>query len=196
MRELGMSIDDEEDAEDDEEAKKHTFAPIDRTVLTFDNKENQWGLGYVPGQSLTERLQEQHSSQSGSYSVPTSDRTRFGSARNTGDAGPQSRVPMGGAFGISALEEPDEDDLDVYGGDSSEHRNLVINEEEDEDYGIPGIRAKNPELLRKNDRQRKGLETPRPPETASATQNQTFSDGTPMLRGFVLASRLQPPDKW
>ena len=56
MRELGLS-EELSDAEDDEEARKHTFAPIDRTVITFEHKDNQWGLGYVPGKTLDQRLE-------------------------------------------------------------------------------------------------------------------------------------------
>lgn len=201
MREMGMQLDDEEDDQEDEEATKHTFAPLDRTVLTFENKENQWGLGYVPGQTLGGRFQDQNSGLAGSsYSVPVSDHARFGRNGQKGDAGPQSRMPVGGAFGISALEEADEDDLDVYGSGISEARTLVLNDEEDDDdvplgsaYG--GIRK--PQLMKWNDRQKKDVSAGRlPADTAARQQQQTFTDGSPMLSGFVLASRTQPPDKW
>ncbi|KAK9894119.1 hypothetical protein P389DRAFT_103559 [Cystobasidium minutum MCA 4210] len=198
MRELGMPVDEED--EEDEEAAKHTFAPLDRTVLTFEQKDNQWGIGYVPGQGITSRLQDQSSSQAGpsSYSIPVSDQARFGKLGRNGDAGPQTRMPVGGAFGISALEDADEDDLDVYGSGIPEGRNLVLNDDEDEEDGFAGAYggSKKPQLMRWNDRQKKAPHARPPEENVSRQQQQTFNDGSPMLPGFVLASRLQPPDKW
>lgn len=197
MKEMGMDID-EEDMEDDEEAKKHTFAPLDRTVITFENKENQWGLGYVPGSTLEGRLQGASTSQHSSYSVPTSDQARFGRNGRKGDNEPQSRMPVGGAFGISALEEADEDDIDVYGGSSSGPSNLVLNDEDEDDDGFAGVhgRSRKPELLSHRSRQTQDNSRLRQPEVIVTGQGQTFNDGSPMIPGFVLASRIQPPDKW
>jgi G patch domain-containing protein 1 len=199
MKEMGLQPDDDDEGEDDEEAKKHTFAPLDRTVLTFENKDNQWGLGYMPGQSLTGRLEEQQLNQPGSYSIPTSDEARFGRNGQKGDKGPQSRMPVGGAFGISALEDADEDDLDVYGAGSSAPRSMVLNDEDEDDDAFAGasLHSRRPELLKWNDR-RKG-DTARPGKTEAFSARETpqvFNDGSPMLPGFVLASRIQPPDKW
>lgn len=44
------------DQDDDEEAKKHTFAPRDTKAVIFRAKEMPWGLGYVPGASLSESV--------------------------------------------------------------------------------------------------------------------------------------------
>lgn len=197
MKEMGMEADDEEE-EDDEEAKKHTFAPLDRTILTFEQKENQWGLGYVPGQPLGGRFEGPATIQSASYTVPVSDQARFGRNGQKGDTGPQSRMPVGGAFGISALEDADEDDIDVYGAGPPGSTTTVLHEEDDEDgFESYGGGSRKPELLRWNNRtKRDSNKIQSPDHTAVKPSGQTFSDGSPMLPGFVLANRVQPPDKW
>ena len=42
--------------DDDEEANKHTYAPRDTPVLHVSRKDNNHGLGYVPGLNLNESL--------------------------------------------------------------------------------------------------------------------------------------------
>ena len=42
--------------EDDEEAKKHLYAPRDVPVLNVQRKDNAHGLGYVPGTTLHSTL--------------------------------------------------------------------------------------------------------------------------------------------
>lgn len=42
--------------EEDEEAKKHSYAPRDVPVLSVQRKDNSHGLGYVPGTSLHSTL--------------------------------------------------------------------------------------------------------------------------------------------
>lgn len=197
MQEMGMETEQEDD-EDDEEAKKHTFAPLDRTVLTFEHKENQWGLGYIPGQTLDGRLGDRKPAQSTSFTVPLSDQARFGRNGQKDDSGPQSRMPVGGAFGISALEDADEDDIDVYGSGLPEASTTVLHDEDEDEggFGSFGGRTRKPELLKWRNRQKQGFSEIRPPDNAPGLQGQTFSDGSPMLPGFVLASRVQPPDKW
>jgi G patch domain-containing protein 1 len=44
------------DIRDDEEAKKHTYAPRDTPIMLVDRKDNSHGLGYSPGMSLDESL--------------------------------------------------------------------------------------------------------------------------------------------
>jgi G patch domain-containing protein 1 len=41
---------------DDEEAKKHSYAPRDTPILSVDRKDNSHGLGYSPGMGLHEGL--------------------------------------------------------------------------------------------------------------------------------------------
>ena len=40
--------------DEDDEARKHTFAPRDTKVIVFRPKENHFGLGYAPGATLSE----------------------------------------------------------------------------------------------------------------------------------------------
>lgn len=46
----------EEDEVVDEEANKHLYAPRDTKTIAFHKKENAFGLGYIPGQGLTDIL--------------------------------------------------------------------------------------------------------------------------------------------
>lgn len=49
--------------DDDEEAGKHTYASRDTPVLRVKRKDNNHGLGYVPGLSLNESLGDNSGSQ-------------------------------------------------------------------------------------------------------------------------------------
>ena len=40
--------------ENDDEAKKHMYPPINTVVPVFKRKENSFGLGYIPGKGLSE----------------------------------------------------------------------------------------------------------------------------------------------
>ncbi|KAJ7230482.1 hypothetical protein GGX14DRAFT_547288 [Mycena pura] len=105
-------------AEDDEEAKKHTFAPRDTPVLVVARKDNTHGIGYRLGMSLNESV----------------------GARNA-VSGPK----ISAGFGLGALNDADEDDFDVYdGGSVSKNRNRtaydIIDREEEEKVSI-GTRA-------------------------------------------------------
>lgn len=42
--------------EDDEEANKHTYAPRDTPMVKYAKKDNSYGLGFIPGGTLNERL--------------------------------------------------------------------------------------------------------------------------------------------
>lgn len=73
----------------DEEAKKHMYPRRDTPILLAPRKENAHGLGYKPGMSLNESL---------------------GASGQKASSGP--RISSG--FGLGALNDADEDDLDVY----------------------------------------------------------------------------------
>ena len=194
MKDLGLASQaDEEEDEPPEEVKKHLYAPVDRPLMTFDGKDNQWGLGYVPGASLAESL----ASTSRSGMGPSR------AAREDEDGGKTPKMPRGGAFGISALEDADEDDEDVYGSGMNGRSSMIMHDDEDDEVAFMpagmGPRRR-PELLNSQNSKRK-------PEQRNGTQSQTkrkppdreiqkFSDGSPVVPGFVLASRPQQPDKW
>jgi len=91
--------------EEDDEATKHLYAPRDVPVLSVKRKDNSHGLGYVPGTTLG----ASSSSSLGPRLAGTSLHTTIPAMINA----------HSGGFGLGALNEADEDDLDVY--DSLHH---------------------------------------------------------------------------
>lgn len=92
--------------DDDEEASRHTYAPRDTPVLHVNRKDNSHGLGYLPGLSLNESL----------------------GGNSGGSQGPRLAGMfwaivtlhtilikfIKGGFGLGALNDAEDDDLDVY----------------------------------------------------------------------------------
>lgn len=200
LKDLGIARappeDNDDEVDDSEEAKKHMYAPVDRPLVTFDGKENQMGLGYLPGRTLDQSLSAGASSSHASTSRAGLD--AYETSADSHTAG----LPRGGAFGISALEDADEDDDDIYssgpGGSLSGSRGgLTLHDEEEDDEPAFGARRR-PELLQYQDRSklRGSQSTARVRQAAPKTDLQKFSDGTPVVPGFVLADKAQPPDKW
>nr|GAT51423.1 G-patch domain [Mycena chlorophos] len=143
--------------EDDEEAKKHTYAPRDISVLVAQRKDNTHGLGYRPGMSLNE-----------------------GTSGGAGPSGPK----LAGGFGLGALNDADENDLDVYdSGARTQDRNRtaydIIDREEDEKISI-GSRTDRNVASR----------------TRPAGSTHNFQDGRPVLAGFVLSDKPVSEDRW
>ncbi|KAK1231891.1 hypothetical protein PQX77_004982 [Marasmius sp. AFHP31] len=144
---------------DDEEANKHTYAPRDTPILVVARKDNFHGLGYRPGMSLNESLGQK-------------------AAGGSGQTGPN----ISAGFGLGALNDADEDDLDVYDAASSRRNRTaydIADDEADDRITIGG----------KSDR-RKGTSTIAP------TATQTFRDGTIVLSGFVLYDKPVAEDRW
>ncbi|KAF7371047.1 G-patch domain [Mycena sanguinolenta] len=143
---------------EDEEAAKHTYAPRDTPVLVVDRKDNSHGLGYHPGMGLSESV---------------------GGGRSGATSGPK----LAAGFGLGALNDADEDDLDVYDGGFVQNRNRtaydIIDREEDEKISIGG----------------KAVSRSRS-STMPATSTQTFHDGKPVLAGFVLSDKPVAEDRW
>lgn len=94
----------------DEEAKKHMYPRRDAPVLLAPRKENAHGLGYKPGMSLNESL---------------------GVGGKKRPSGPK----ISSGFGLGALNDADEDDLDVYdsGMGSRNHDRVVFDVNDDEE---------------------------------------------------------------
>ncbi|CAK5267218.1 unnamed protein product [Mycena citricolor] len=142
--------------DDHAEADKHTYAPRDTAVLVVDRKDNLHGLGYRPGMSLNEST----------------------SSATGAKVGPN----ISAGFGLGALNDADEDDLDVYdGGNTTQGRNRtaydIIDREEEDKISIGT----------KRDASR-----PAPPVVPS----QVFPDGQPVLAGFVLSDKPVSEDRW
>ncbi|KAM5534503.1 hypothetical protein V8D89_011835 [Ganoderma adspersum] len=144
--------------EDLEEAKKHLYPRKDTPILLFRRKDNFHGLGYTPGLSLNESI--------------GGDQARAGPNISSG-------------FGLGALNDADEDDLDVYdSGHSGRNRVAYDNSLGDDDHRISiGSRPSR----------KQGV--PQGP-TAPAAIPQTFNDGTPVLKGFVLSAKPVAEDRW
>ena len=97
-------------------------------------------------------------------------------------------------FGLGALNDADEDDLDVYDSALSTRNNGLPNsrrvayhhDEADDDDRIAMGRSRRPDQ-RSRIEERAG---------SRASGSQTFSDGRPVLKGFVLSDRPVVEDKW
>ncbi|KAH8104114.1 hypothetical protein BXZ70DRAFT_1005660 [Cristinia sonorae] len=143
---------------DDEEAKKYKYPRRDTPLLLAPRKDNTHGLGYSPGMGLNESL---------------------GVKGSGGTKGPN----LAAGFGLGALNDADEDDLDVYDGSlNSRSHNRVAYENDDDDIrmsigsskrvGLPGSSRTEPSI------------------------SGTFRDGRPVLPGFVASTEPLVEDKW
>ncbi|KDQ61939.1 hypothetical protein JAAARDRAFT_190648 [Jaapia argillacea MUCL 33604] len=149
------------DEEEDEEAKKHMFPPRDTPVLLAPRKENSHGLGYVPGMGLNESLGVK--------------------------AGEGKGPRLSSGFGLGALNDAEDDDVDVYDVDSSHKRTRmaydIIDRDDDEHVSV-GSRQHGVKFAVS------GRDRP-PPQTSS-----TFRDGKPALRGFLVSETPISEDRW
>ncbi|KAG6908902.1 hypothetical protein DXG01_002880 [Tephrocybe rancida] len=145
--------------DDDEEASKHTYAPRDTPILLVERKDNSHGLGYNPGMGLHEGT----GGKGGSESFK----------------GPR----LAAGFGLGALNDADEDDLDVYDGGASSNRRReaydISEREQDDSITISG-------------RTEKHTKAPNRPATSVAV----FRDGQAVLPGFILSEKPVSEDRW
>ncbi|KAF9028984.1 DUF1604-domain-containing protein [Hymenopellis radicata] len=141
---------------EDDEASKHTYAPRDTPVITFDRKDNFHGLRYQPGMGLHESL-----------------------GVRTNGAKPSGPVISAG-FGLGALNDADDDDLDVYDGGPSARNRVAY------DFGD----APQDDTIVIGSNKAKGKQ----PEMRSISR--TFNDGKPLLAGFVPADKPALEDRW
>ncbi|KZT69228.1 hypothetical protein DAEQUDRAFT_811463 [Daedalea quercina L-15889] len=156
--ELGSRAPREED--EDEEAKKHLYPRRDAPVLIAPRKDNFHGLGYVPGMRLEE------------------------AAGQDERAGPQ----ISAGFGLGALNDADEDDLDVYDGSTGAGRGgrsgMAYDAMDEDDAQIT--------MGPSSSKRRSQGTTSR----AAPMITQTFNDGRQVLKGFVLSDRPVAEDRW
>lgn len=116
----------EQDEIVDEEANKHLYAPRDTKTITFHKKEDSFGLGYVPGQGLTNIVQGQNGKPAQSGPTLSGELSRYGWHFSTD--------LLSAGFGLGALNEAEDDDIDVYDhGASREHRQMAYDAGENED---------------------------------------------------------------
>ncbi|KZT59468.1 DUF1604-domain-containing protein [Calocera cornea HHB12733] len=158
----GAAASQEGDEMDDEEAGKHLYAPRDTVAVVYRAKEDSFGLGYVRGAGLRE-----------------------------GDGGRGKKAEEGQAisagFGLGALNDADEDDLDVYDGSRAptDKRRLAYTIDEDED---------EPVLL--GSKQAAPFRRPAPTQPQTVQAQFFFPDGRPVLQGFKPAGAPLTEDVW
>ncbi|PCH44567.1 hypothetical protein WOLCODRAFT_77193 [Wolfiporia cocos MD-104 SS10] len=144
--------------EEDEEARKHLYPRRDTPVVLAQRKDDSHGLGYVAGMRLEESV--------------GAEREREGPGIAAG-------------FGLGALNDADEDDLDVYDSGHGRHsRSRMAYDVVDDDDGRP---------IAMGARQAGRAQESR---TTAASGLQTFSDGRVVLRGFVLSDKPVAEDRW
>ncbi|KAI9464648.1 hypothetical protein HD554DRAFT_1242042 [Boletus coccyginus] len=148
----------------DEEAKKHMYPPKDTPPIVVPRKDDFHGLGHATSLGLHARL--------GIHEQQTQ-----------GVQGPR----LAGGFGLGALNDADEDDLDVYdhtiGHGRSRHA-FDINDMHEEERVVIGGRG--------------GKSSSRTVPTPSTQANAPgiFRDGNPVLPGFKLSEKPVAEDMW
>ncbi|KAF8806855.1 DUF1604-domain-containing protein [Phlegmacium glaucopus] len=143
--------------DDDEEASKHTYAPRDTPVLHVNRKDNSHGLGYVPGLSLNESL--------------------------GGNSGVSQGPRLAGGFGLGALNDAEDDDLDVYDHSHQQSRRRLAydhHDGDDDNVVVIGGKGDNKNIVQER----------------SVSSVQYFRDGRPVTTGFVLSLEPVAEDRW
>ncbi|KAF8677324.1 hypothetical protein RHS04_06009 [Rhizoctonia solani] len=153
---------------EDAEASKHLFAPRDTPVLLFRAKDNAHGLGHT------------------------------GPVRLGGDIGAGSRPNEGpiisAGFGLGALNDADEDDIDVYDGSSVSRATRMAYDEID-DNEADGYSRRRPLTLSSQN-----VNRPSRNDTSgggrSAGPVVKFNDGRVLLSGYTLSETSIGQDEW
>ncbi|EJD07516.1 uncharacterized protein FOMMEDRAFT_137805 [Fomitiporia mediterranea MF3/22] len=153
------SGEDLQDVEDHEEAKKHLYPPRDTRVPVFKRKDNKHGLGYEPGMGLSDIVASE--------------------AGGKGNKKPMQGPDISAGFGLGALNDADDDDLDVYDrGFVQSGRKLAYDaDDDDERIAIGGLSK----VMRPSS-QTSGA-------SLSILGRTTFNNGLPCVHGFVVAKK-------
>ncbi|KAH9957983.1 hypothetical protein BGW80DRAFT_1465564, partial [Lactifluus volemus] len=147
----GVDIDALDDG--DEEAKRHLYPPRDTIVPRFAMKSDQYGLGHTAAPGLIESL---------------------GHTKRPEPKGPK----LADGFGLGALNEAEDDDVDVY--DSTSHANrtyMPYDAVRDADEGANFSRNKAN-------------------QKAPVSTQQRFPNGLAVLSGFVLSPDPVQKEQW
>ncbi|ETW78731.1 hypothetical protein HETIRDRAFT_49626, partial [Heterobasidion irregulare TC 32-1] len=145
-----------ETLEDDQEAKKHTYAPRVAVVPKFSRKDNSFGLGFVAPPNPSETLE-----------------------RGPEKSGPQLAV----GFGLGALNEAEDDDIDIYDTPSNATRTHLAWDATDRDAD---------EVVSVKNGPARSIKPPvSPPPKAYILPN-----GKPVLQGFMPAVTPVVEVKW
>ncbi|CAE7198866.1 unnamed protein product [Rhizoctonia solani] len=154
------------DAPEDAEASKHLFAPRDTPVLLFRAKDNAHGLGHT------------------------------GPAR-LGDSGtgnkPNEGPNISAGFGLGALNDADEDDIDVYdGGHVSRTTRMAYDDIDDND--ADGHSHRRPLTLSSQHANRSSRNDTNSGRPVGPTFK--FNDGRLVLSGYILSETPVGQDEW
>ncbi|RIA97331.1 hypothetical protein C1645_814221 [Glomus cerebriforme] len=156
-----------EDTELFESDKSVLFAPKDTEMIKFDQKSNSYGLDFDPFKNATEFIPQSSNIKGDSYLQHNKFQDSL-SRRGEGTIG----------FGMS------DDDDDILYSETSKanfHSSLI---DDDEDTIIMGGKKLSKYLPPKTFQEKK------------SSNGRVYHDGSLSLRGFVLASRPVPLDKW
>ncbi|KIY64089.1 hypothetical protein CYLTODRAFT_381352 [Cylindrobasidium torrendii FP15055 ss-10] len=148
-----------EDDSVDDEAAKHKYPPRDTPVVVFRRKENAHGVGYLPGTRLDEEGRKQGNAPKG----PT----------------------ISAGFGLGAVNEADDDDVDIYdsGGMKTSGNRVAYEFGEEEKVVLgPGQIQSSPHVKGGN--------------AQGPTQQRIFNDGKPIVAGFVPSDRPALDERW
>ena len=126
--------------DNDEEAKKHMYPPINTVVPLLKRKEDSHGLGYIPGKGLGEIVAGSVNSAGKGPNISSEIwylHMKF--------MGPDNLVSYIAGFGLGALNDADEDDLDVYdnGLHQATSRRLAFDDDDDDDRVVMGTTQRN-----------------------------------------------------
>ncbi|KAI0058945.1 hypothetical protein BV25DRAFT_1993879 [Artomyces pyxidatus] len=146
----GINID---ELDDDEEAKKHMYPPRDTAVVRISRKTDHHGLGYSSGLGLSESLGQ----------------------KRTGQSGPK----LAAGFGLGAVNEADDDDVDVYDS-SSKHDRTYMPYDATHDAEVDTRQSRDSGKAK----------------TQTSFVQQKFPDGTPLVAGFILSDAPVKADIW
>ncbi|TFK71426.1 hypothetical protein BDN72DRAFT_837646 [Pluteus cervinus] len=151
---LYATLDDIKIGPAEEEADKHLYPPLDIPVLNVPRKSNSHGVGYHPGLGLNATLGV--------------------SERSKNNSGPK----ISAGFGLGALNDADDDDVDIY------------------DRSIEGMRMRTAYDGGDDDEHQHASK----PKTTSGSRplsgGTTFLNGTRVLAGFTLSDKPVAEDRW
>ncbi|KAJ1306547.1 hypothetical protein OPQ81_007548 [Rhizoctonia solani] len=154
------------DAPADAEANKHLFAPRDTPVLLFRAKDNAHGLGHTGPVRLD---------------------TGAGSKPNEGPN-------ISAGFGLGALNDADDDDIDVYdGGSISRTTRMAYDEIDDND--ADGYSRRRPLTLSSQHVNRQ-LHNDKSSGSRPGAPISKFNDGRLVLSGYSLSETPVGQDEW
>jgi G patch domain-containing protein 1 len=171
-----------EDDEDDEEANKHMYPPRDTKQVIYTRKDNSFGIGYTAGARLD--------------SFDTNQKEMTGpkiSSMCLELFHPKVLTSHIAGFGLGALNDAEEDDIDVYDtsnfSSNTHRRNLAFEEQENDDDSTMSLHKSQLHGTTSAFKQPRQAE-PLPKSSI------LFRSGAPVLPGFVLATSQPSEQQW